>query len=152
PPLNVDRNEYAHFFRESERPGLGDKLATAVNAFLTRCTIVSTHHDDWVRGNSAHFKRGSIKDLLDFGVATWPGLAVDFLDLISVPKVDLVLYGHVHERVEFRLRRDDDGFRYFCDFYTENPPVYRESFDWSQRLAGPEVLKEGDQNPIFIVV
>ena len=137
PPLNVWLNEYPHYFRETERAGYDEKkLKHLIEGFLSRHShspVVG--HDTWRRDASKEFKRGSIGDLLDFGIATWGG--EDFLNLCANPKVDLVLSGHVHENMEFRIRRDPNGgFRYFTDFYTENPAEHRESFDWLRASAG----------------
>jgi len=155
PPLNVWRNEYPHYFRETERAGYDEKkLNDLIGGFLSRHSLSPlVVHDTWRRDTSTEFKRGSIGDLLDFGIATWGG--ADFLDLCANPKVDLVLCGHVHEKVEFRIRRDPNGgFRYFTDFYTENPAEHRESFDWRKAFIGqgPSFTIEGDTRPLFIGV
>ena len=154
PPLNIWLNEYPHYFRETERAGYDEKkLKSLVEGFLSRNSFQVVGHETWQRDTSKEFKRGSIDDLLDFGIATWHG---DFLDLCADPKVDLVLCGHVHEKIEFRIRRDaNGGFRYFTDFYTENPAEHRESFDWRRvSVPGPGMLTTivGDKRPIFIRV
>jgi hypothetical protein len=155
PPLNTWLNEYPHFFRETERSGYDEKkLKSLVEGFLSRHSNSSpVDHNTWQRDTSKEFKRGSIDDLLDFGIAKWHG--ADFLDLCTNPKVDLVLCGHVHERIEFRISRDaNGGFRYFTDFYTENPAEHRESFDWMKTFPIPGQFTPprtvGDTRPIFI--
>jgi hypothetical protein len=150
PPLNIDGNQFPHYFRESERPRLNaDRLKALVLSFFSRVHgggVFIGSHPDWSVTGTAYFKHGSIDDLLDFGVVKWTDRnEMEFFTLCEKAGVDAVFCGHVHERVEFRAEPDGNGgFRYFTDFYTENPTVYRESFDWG--------LGANDKRPIHITV
>lgn len=106
-------------------------------------------HPGWMNSlGQAFFMSGNVDDLLDNDVSR--GRMDDFLKLcagVSIPglaaprPVDLVLSGHGHNRVEYRVQWDDAGKRmlYFTDFYSENPldyyPMRKGSFDFgNQRL------------------
>jgi hypothetical protein len=98
---------------------------------------------DWFVGRVPHFKRGTIGELLDFGIAKLQSASPDeFLKQLVNGNIDMVLCGHVHERVEFRVRLDSGGqLQLFTDFYTENPSRFREGKDWPP-----------DSRPIFLRV
>jgi hypothetical protein len=109
-------------------------------------------HPGWMNSlRQAFFMSGPVDDLLDRDVSK--GRIDDFLKLcagVSVPglaaprPVDLVLCGHGHNHVEYRVQWDTAGNRmlYFMDFYTENPSEYyatrKGSFDFGNRRV--EVL------------
>ncbi len=133
PPLNTAGSEFPHYFRETERPGLaGERLESLVEGFLVRHGNVATGHPTWPLTGSRHFKTADINDFLDFGVVKWTDRKVmAFFELCEETQVDAVFCGHIHERVEFRVAPGESGgFRFFADFYTENPETYRESLDW----------------------
>jgi len=104
-------------------------------------------HPGWMNNRGEpFFMSGTVDDLLDRDVSK--GRMDDFLKMcagVSVPglaaprPVDLVLCGHGHNRVEYRVRFDTVGNRmlYFMDFYTENPDVYygmlKGSFDFGNK-------------------
>lgn len=136
PPLNPKNNEMPHFLRETEHPEVNKEL---IGGYLNRCdymgfSIQGGHNDhtkpypDWLRSNSRNFKRKSPGDFLDYGVSK--GKQEEFLKLCNgrsgTRKVDLVLSGHGHKRVEYRLgwSDTDNHLRYYMDFYTENPSEY----------------------------
>jgi hypothetical protein len=163
PPVNPWGNEYAHFFRETERVAMGeDRLRDLTRRFVMRqdprvAPGPDGSHPAWFTGRRRHFKRGTIGDLLDFGIAKLRSAAPDaFLRQLLDAKVDVVLCGHVHERVEFRVGIDDGELRLFTDFYTENPTRYREGWDWTRvvvaRLGSVTTAKYGDERPIFVRV
>ena len=138
PPLNTAGNEYPHFFRETERPHADKK---AIEQFLLRrAGFVGTHVQQlqagappqiryprgWFDEGVRYFKKGSKKGL-DYGIAK--GKIDEFLKLCTghgAPRaVDMVLSGHVHKNVEYRVEwNDKDKFLFFSDFYTENPKSY----------------------------
>jgi hypothetical protein len=137
PPLNLKNDEYNYFFRETEHD-TANPLETA--AFLVRHGAIRRpewfewNRDpggaaDWPRMGTKHFKAGRTGQLLDHGVAR--GLTNEFLHLCAGAegrKVDLVLFGHVHRHVEFRVSRDQQGtLHYFTDHYTMNPAEYYAS-------------------------
>jgi hypothetical protein len=75
--------------------------------------------------------RGTVDDLLDDSASK--GHANDLLKMcagVSVGQhsvsrpVDLVLCGHTHNRVEFRLSWTGSEMLFYTDFYTENPRSY----------------------------
>lgn len=173
PPINVEGNEYAHYFRETERsttdPHLKQAIGQEVTGFLYRhaqadffhsVTMMkgsgrsgfriervnpSTVHADWVRNGASFFKQGDISDLLDDGVSRGP--TTELLTICagngSTRPVDLVLFGHVHRNVEFRMGLDPSTrtFQFFHDYYSENPAEYypskvivRDDFETSQQI------------------
>jgi hypothetical protein len=109
---------------------------------------------DWFSGRTHHFKQGSVDNLLDFGIPKWAAREpTELIEDLVRGGVDVVLCGHIHERAEFRMRLDDGQLQFFMDFYTENPPEYRETSDWLQFLGRSSVVKEeGDKRPIFLEV
>jgi hypothetical protein len=92
-------------------------------------------HGRWLDGGGSHFLAGRPDDLLKDGVTD--GATEAFLKLCTgidaARPVDLVLCGHAHDRVEYRVAWDKAAheLRYFMDFYLENPRTY-----YSYREAG----------------
>lgn len=73
------------------------------------------------------FKFGGLDFILANGVSK--GFNQEFLEIcagVGVSRmVDLVLSGHGHKNVEFRLGFEPDKkFLFFHDYYTENPTKY----------------------------
>ncbi len=139
PPLNIKNNEFPHYFRETEHPEVDKKL---VNGYLLRADSIGfsqkdglAHPEkpfpDWLRSNSINFKRKSADEFLDYGVSK--NMQDDFLKLcqglMGTRKPDLILSGHGHKRVEYRLGWSEENkhLRYYMDFYTENPQEYYKS-------------------------
>ncbi len=127
PPLNP--SEIAHYFRETEHPTTDP---AEIREFLSRNSDEGTA--GWVLTGTPYFKEGGIQEQLDIGIAK--GKTEEFLRLcvgVGVPrKVDLVLCGHGHDNVEFRLGWDiNKKFLFYTDFYTENPLRY-----YASRKAG----------------
>lgn len=86
----------------------------------------------WPRTGTGHFKTGDTEQLLDAGVAS--GRNTETLLKLCAGQgvrrpVDLLLCGHNHDRVEYRLKWDEaaEGFRFYTDFYTQNPSRYYPS-------------------------
>jgi len=127
PPLNIEGSELAHYFRETEHPTID---RDEVDAFLSRHGA-SGASDDWPRNGTPHFKTGTVDNLLDDGIAK--GEINAFLQTCAGVNasrpVDLVLCGHNHDRVEYRLKSQNNGpgLRYFTDFYLGNPNRYYPS-------------------------
>lgn len=128
----------------------GDKIIGIV--WNTAEKIARDLHPGWMTSlGHPFFMSGTVDDLLDRDVSK--GRMDDFLKLcagVSIPgvaatrPVDLVLCGHGHNRVEYRLGWDASRNRmlYFTDFYTENPAEYygtlKGSFDFGNQRV--EVL------------
>lgn len=151
PPLNIACNDYPHFLRETERPSADlDEIIKFIKhraywispaLFYLMQKVVKQNHlpihlpviittdgflKDWLTKGSKYFKKGNNQGL-DYGIAR--GETKDFLEACvgadNHRPVDLVLSGHVHRNVEFRVGRDSDGaLLYYTDFYTETPNAY----------------------------
>jgi predicted MPP superfamily phosphohydrolase len=130
PPVNTAGNEYPCFFRETLRPHAQRK---DIEMFLNRqarwvgkaAGSPTAFPPGWLEDSVAYFKKGSIKGL-DFGIAR--GQITKFLGLCVGRRgrpIDLVLCGHTHRNVEYRIkRRGASQYLFFMDFYTENPRYY----------------------------
>jgi hypothetical protein len=122
PPFSPPGGEYPYYLRETQHP-VAD--ARQVPEFLRRRKGDAR---GWVAAGTAHFKTGLVAQGLDYGIAT--GRADDFARLIAGGTgrrpADLVLCGHQHDRVEYRLGwdRSKSEVMFFTDFYTENPRQY----------------------------
>jgi len=150
PPINPKGNEYPHYFRETE---LAISKWEEMAGFLIRSDPFSFMRQDsqgrfssfdlslglhkhrnqgWIIDNptTGFFKYGDVDDLLDWGISK--GENDEFLRLcagLNAPrKVDLLLCGHVHHNVEFRLAARSSGdLEFYTDFYSENPSFYYPS-------------------------
>jgi hypothetical protein len=122
PVLSPVGHEYPYFFRETLHPTADPRLT---DAFVKRNKL---HGDSWSRTGTGYFKTGDNGDGMDSD--TIANNANDFIRVcagVGQPRpVDLVLYGHIHDRVEYRVRWNAAAGRleYYTDFYTENPSVY----------------------------
>jgi hypothetical protein len=141
PPINPSGDEWPHYFRETAHPTaneyetLGYLLRRDRKAFLHKrwtgpLVDPAEVYPHWVRTGTPYFKIGGIGDLLDYGIAR--GSTEDFLEMCvghgTPRKVDLVLCGHIHTNVEYRLEWDHQKrFLFYTDFYTENPSTYYHS-------------------------
>ncbi len=150
PPINPSGDEWPHYFRETlhsaanEYETLGYLLRRDRKAFAHRrwrgpTVDPSQVYPDWIRTGTPYFKQGGIGDLLDYGIAR--GSTEDFLEMCvgqGVPrKVDLVLCGHIHTNVEYRLEWDaEKRFLFFTDFYTENPNTYYPTLSSLDPITG----------------
>jgi hypothetical protein len=88
----------------------------------------------WSRTNSPYFHEGMGDDMLDYSVMR--DLQADFLKLciggLTSPRpVDLVFSGHVHKNWECKVKWNaaNGKFRFYTDFFTENPAAYYHSVD-----------------------
>lgn len=159
PPINPSGDEYAHYFRETEHPAadpeevLGylrrrDGLAFRHRGILPLPPDVSDVYRSWSRTDTPYFKSGSVGELLDYGISK--GHTDEFLRLCTgegrARPVDLVLCGHIHRNVEYRVALDPDGeLLYHTDFYSENPPAYYSSVCNIDRGSHTGGLRKGDR-------
>jgi hypothetical protein len=135
PPINTKGSQYPHFLRETEHPLL-DSDKGQVYAFLRRVVPdpyampMPYYLQRFPATGTKWFLDGTFDDLMDWGIAK--GELTKFLRLClgqDVPRpVDLVLSGHIHRQVEYRLRAGQDGRMLFHqDFYLGNPAEYYSS-------------------------
>ncbi|HET6262409.1 MAG TPA: hypothetical protein VFG99_09255, partial [Chloroflexia bacterium] len=159
PPLNPSGDEYAHYFRETEHPTADpeeiigylrrrDALAFRHRGVLPIPADVDEVYKSWPRTGTPFFKRGGVGDLLDYGISR--GSADEFLCLCAGEgasrPVDLVLCGHIHRNVEYRVGLDPDGETlFYMDFYSENPPTYYSTVCNMDIQSDDGVLRKGDQ-------
>src|SRR5262249_6844991 len=144
PPINPSGNEYPHFFRETEHPAIESvgvvypgsmgirswQAGDDIGAYFLRHYGDSLDSPLKTKGKP-YFSKGMVGELLDYGIAKnkhdeWLQL---FAGVGTARKVDIVLFGHVHYRAEFRVVWDASAqkFEFYFDFYTENPGVYYNS-------------------------
>ena len=78
-----------------------------------------------------YFKVGSHENLLDASVALGEteALLKACAGIDVTRPVDMILCGHNHDRIEYRLKwnKNKQEFRFFTDFYLENPNEYYPS-------------------------
>ncbi|HYO50055.1 MAG TPA: metallophosphoesterase [Chloroflexia bacterium] len=159
PPLNPSGDEYAHYFRETEHPTADpeevigylrrrDAMAFRHRGVLPIPADVDEVYKNWPRTGTPYFKCGGVGDLLDYGISR--GSADEFLCLcagegVSRP-VDLVLCGHIHRNVEYRVGLDPDGETlFYLDFYSENPQAYYSTVCNVDIQSDDGMLRKGDQ-------
>lgn len=133
PPLNLAGNEYPYYFRETLQPARSRGLVLDFHNRQAKWTgairqfggMVTQIPKGWADLTKPHFKKGGLKGI-DVGVSK--GKIRDFLDLClgigATRKVDLVLSGHVHKNVEFRLGKSGKDYLFFTDFYSAAPKRY----------------------------
>jgi 3',5'-cyclic AMP phosphodiesterase CpdA len=150
PPLNPAGNEYPAYFRETEHPTANPKdildflRRNGADSALDPSSSGLPHFipdPTWTAQGTAYFKSGTVQNVLDQGISR--GHTDEFLELCAGSNgrrpVDLVLCGHVHRRVDFRLGHDPAGaVTYFMDFYTENPPRYYAMEKYDTRTDSTE--------------
>jgi LGFP repeat/Calcineurin-like phosphoesterase len=163
PPFHANKKEYPYYHRETihptAEPALTDAYVKWVKNYLKE--IGSDSHFDgstWPRTGTTHFKEGDLLDGFDDGFLPFGG--EEFLSACvgqNLPRpVDLVLYGHHHERVEHRLRLNQAGtIEYFTDFYTENPDRYYATTNLIKQPRLPKCAKilvhiEKDADPAAV--
>ncbi|MBS1576441.1 MAG: metallophosphoesterase, partial [Bacteroidetes bacterium] len=145
PLINLKDREYPFFLRESIRSEAGRAFDAEMLSYLfdrskmsflkevketliTKIDPGSKFASGWQRGDTSYFYAGDGNELLDAGVMT--KYRTDFLKacagLSKKRAADLILSGHVHVNWECRieLSASKKQFRFYTDFYTENPKVY----------------------------
>lgn len=144
PPLHPARDTIPFYLRETQRPyhnvnvaghllnaedkapveGVNEHLRAAYKLSRTKAS-----HPTWF-GAGGQFKSAGTGDLLDFGVSR--GETAALLNAIAGVgggrKADLVLCGHGHRSVEYRLAPSASGVDIFTDFYFENPAAYYPAY------------------------
>ncbi|HEX9987447.1 MAG TPA: metallophosphoesterase [Chloroflexia bacterium] len=164
PPLNPSGDEYAHYFRETEHPTADpeevigylrrrDAFAFRHKGMLPIPADVDEVYKSWPRTGTPYFKRGGVGELLDYGISK--GSADEFLCLCAGEgasrPADLVLCGHIHRNVEYRVGLDPDGETlFYMDFYSENPPAYYSTVCNTDAHSHAGGLRKGDQIHIFV--
>jgi hypothetical protein len=164
PPLNPSGDEYAHYFRETEHPTADpsevvgylrrrDAFAFRHRGVLPIPADVDEVYKSWPRTGTPYFKCGGVGDLLDYGISK--GSADEFLRLCAGEgasrPADLVLCGHIHRNVEYRVGLDPDGETlFYMDFYSENPPAYYSTVCNMDPQSHPGGLRQGDQVHIYV--
>ena len=121
-PALGPKGGYPYFLRETMHP-LNDPAL--VDQYLAQNELNGA---TWTRSGTPYFKTGTPADGLDTGVIAHG--QQEFLEIcagkgLSRP-VDIVLMGHHHDRVEWRVKIDPGtgALQFFTDFYTENPSAY----------------------------
>lgn len=158
PPINPSGDEYAHYFRETEHPTADpaevtgylrrrDRLAFRHQGILPIPADVDEVYKSWPRTSTGYFKRGSVDELLDYGISK--GNTDEFLRLCAgegkARPVDLVLCGHIHRSVEYRIKLDAEGdMLFYTDFYSENPLTYYSSVCNMNFDSDHSRLRKGD--------
>ncbi|MCA6117322.1 metallophosphoesterase [Bradyrhizobium sp. WSM 1738] len=122
PPFHPRFGEYPYYQRETLRPTADPALT---EEYVRRRGIPGAA---WPRTGTAYFMAGDLRDGMDDGyIANGAQELIDICTGRNVPRpVDLVLYGHHHERVEHRVRWNagTGSVEFYNDFYTENPSTY----------------------------
>ena len=145
PPLHPARDTIPFYLRETQRPyhnvnvaghllhGEAKLPVVAVRDNLARAEYrfsrIKEAHPTWF-GAGGQFKSAGTDDLLDFGVSR--GETAALLNVVAGvgggPKADLVLCGHGHRNVEYRLAPSAAAVDIFTDFYLENPAAYYPAY------------------------
>ncbi len=145
PPFHINGGEYPYYQRETLHPTANPALT---EAFVAAAKIPGT---TWPRTGTPHFKDGDLLDGMDDGFLPHGGQSfIDSCAGVNLPRpVDLVLYGHHHERVEHRVRFNEASSKieYLNDFYTENPERY---YSTTSLIAQPD-LPIGSKIEILVV-
>ncbi len=141
PVLNPIAEDYPYFLRESLR-NLSKRAFTnemrrylynrSASQFLIKGPNGIPYADlrknvlkSWMRDKTPYFNFGDGQELMDY--ATMRGEKAEFLKICAGAygqrPVDLVLSGHVHVNWEVRVEWDKSSgkFKFYTDFYTENP-------------------------------
>ena len=133
PPFHP-HGDFPYYLRETIHPTADPALT---EGYVRRTKISGA---TWPRTGTPHFKEGDLLDGMDAGFLTdCSQKVIEICAGIGLPRpVDLILYGHHHERVEHRVRHNAQTgqIEYFNDFYTENPVSYYATIN---DLEHPEI-------------
>jgi hypothetical protein len=150
PVVNPRHSDYSYFLREQIRASNPAPYANEMRKYVFRrdpnvfyagsnstshfLNLTRSEHMAWSRTNSPYFHEGMGDDMLDYSVMR--DLQADFLKLciggLTSPRpVDLVFSGHVHKNWECKVKWNaaNGKFRFYTDFFTENPAAYYHSVD-----------------------
>lgn len=147
-PVISPRGEYAYYHRETIHPTADPALT---DAYIKRSKM--SDGVSWKKTGTPFFKDGKILDGMDAGVIAHGG--EDFLKICAgiglARPVDLVLCGHHHDRVEYRVKWNNQTniMEYYMDFYSENPSSYYHTI--SSNGAGG-TIELPDKSPIKIEI
>lgn len=116
PALSPNSGQYPYYLRETLHPTADVADLMHYHGLAKMVTM---------RGKP-YFHVGDPKDKLGVGIG-WNGNR-ELLEAcagVGLPRpVDLILCGHVHDRVEYRFRSNGSELEFYNDFYTENPRNY----------------------------
>ncbi|MDH3278779.1 MAG: metallophosphoesterase [Nitrosopumilus sp.] len=159
PPINHANKEYSHFFRETEHQNADPlntidflirnvgipyeiqgnnlyKIAKTQDGFIikqpAKPSDVSTNMS--LTGTKYFMKssqiEGTVEDDISKGNEKLLKICAGVDD--SSRQADLILCGHVHRNVEYRIRMDptENKFEIYHDYYSENPDSYYASRDY----------------------
>lgn len=140
PPINPKNNDYANCLRETVHPSTDPKQVYGYLARNCKDEFVfgispglevahpkaDEHRLGWTRTGTPYFHVGEIEDMLDYGISVGQqeALAQLFAGKDVSRPVNLVVCGHGHYRIEYRLRWNGEKLEAYTDHYLENPPVY----------------------------
>lgn len=134
PPMNPKGTDLSNCLRETAHPGVAPEqmLAWLLRADGLMLTYPALH-PSWPRTGTPHFSAGKVEELLDYGIAI--GQQESFARLLAgegaARPVTLLVSGHGHTRVEYRLRLADGKLLTHTDHYLQNPAEY-----YPTRVAG----------------
>lgn len=133
----MELDEYPHYLRETEHVAADEAEARRGFPFFTDLQYFQNGaggKDDWPVSGTPYFKIGGIDWTLGSGVSKGNNkkfyeacLGVDIENSQLMPrKVDLILSGHGHRSVEFRVECDLQAKKwlFYHDYYTHNPEAY----------------------------
>jgi hypothetical protein len=138
PAISPKGSEYPYFHRETIHPTVDPALT---DAYLQRHEI--SDGSSWTKTGTPYFKVGTVADGMDSGVIAYGGQ--EFLEIcagLGLPRpVDLVLWGHHHDRVEYRIKWNNMAgtMEYYMDFYSENPKSYYHTINGAD-IPGARLL------------
>jgi hypothetical protein len=129
----MDQGNYPYYLRETDRLTANENvMKRGFPYFSPFFSFIDGYNgngkkEGWPMTGTSYFKFGGVDFTLANGVSK--GLNQEFLEICAgvglSRKVDLVLSGHGHHNVEFRLEFEPNKkILFFHDFYTENPLRY----------------------------
>ncbi|MCC6649980.1 MAG: metallophosphoesterase [Candidatus Eisenbacteria bacterium] len=135
PLFDIRHFRYFHYLRETEHPRISrNTLGAFAGLMYSADESNRVVPDEWDHLGTPYFAKSKGRagaEFLNRNVADQGGQEI--MDLCvgkgAARKVDLVLYGHGHQRVEFGLGYDaeKDERLYFMDHYLGNPARYYRS-------------------------
>lgn len=156
PPINIYGSDFPPYFRETSYQS---RKIEDVVTFLAGGGESSPAQKLWIDSiGKPYFKVGTVDSLLDHG--TSKGRINVFLEMCAgknQPRpVDLVVSGHGHRNVEYRIKWDatKSQMEYYLDFYSENPDRYYKTTMGSVNFGNSTVtvvvnpLQVADSEPV----
>jgi hypothetical protein len=143
PPINPMKTDLPNCLRETARQVADEHqvlgFLARVSDEMTEEELIGTNpegpedgwwnrHKTWPRSGTPYMHSGSVDDLLDYGTAVGNKQAVVemFAGKGFSRPVNLVLSGHGHNRIEYRLRWNNESnqLETYMDHYLDNPDTY----------------------------